>query len=130
MPYKTVSIYNMRAVGMHHWGDPRLLVGGAYTLEWEPDCPYDPGNAMAIYDWDKTKRAYLTRQDAAIVSRLWVREFAIAEMMACIPHTEAHCVLFDLGPQHECEVRFRVKDEKLSELKRILDIHQCAYNVK
>ena len=49
MPYKTFVIHNMRAVGMHHWGNYKLIVGGLYSLQWEPECVYDLGNAMAIY---------------------------------------------------------------------------------
>ena len=57
MPYKTIIISDMRAVGMHHWGDNELFVGAKYTVQWEPECPFDPGNAMAIYNHCKVKKS-------------------------------------------------------------------------
>ena len=50
----------MRTVGMHHWGPTTLEVGALYSLKWEPECRQDPGNAIAIYDSEHSKRAYLT----------------------------------------------------------------------
>ena len=97
MPYKTVRISDMRAVGMHHWGDYKLVVGAQYTVQWEPECPHDPGNAMAIYDQRKVKRAYITRRDASILSHIWVKDIIINDLMLCIPETNAHLSITNLG---------------------------------
>jgi hypothetical protein len=120
----------MRAVGMHHWGPPKLIVDGPYILSWEPECPYDPGNAMAIYDSKKKKRAYITRNDALILSTIWSKGLAVNDLMTCRPISSAHCVCYDLGPQHECIVGFRCKKEDLNSVRHILDAYMCQYNTK
>ena len=128
MPYKTFVIHNMRAVGMHHWGNYKLIVGGLYSLQWEPECEYDLGNAMALYR-NGVKRAYLIRKDAAIMSHIWSKDLPVNHVMLCIPQTEAHCVCHDLGPQHECSVKFRCNVDNISRAKQLLDAYKCNYSL-
>ena len=129
MPYQTVILKEMRAVGMHHWGPPILLVNEPYTLKWEPECPHDPGNAMAIYDPDHIKKAYITRTDAKILSHIWSKDLVINHMMICIPYTKAHCVCYDLGPQHECDIKFRVNVSDIERVKHFLTLYQCEFEI-
>ena len=77
-----------------------------------------------------SRKAYITRVDAAILSQLWVKDIAVNDVMACKPETGAHCVVHDLGPQHECSITFRCKPGNLSRLKSFLDIQKCKYTVK
>ena len=56
---KHIVVHDMRAVGMHHYGSTKLIVGGRYTTKWEPDCLYDLGNAMAILDHKKCVKLYI-----------------------------------------------------------------------
>ena len=55
--FKAITVSNMRAVGMHYWGKPDLIVGAKYMLRWEPKCIHDPGNAMPLYR-NNIKKAY------------------------------------------------------------------------
>ena len=104
----TFMVKNMRAVGMHHHGPSALSLNTNYRLSWEPDCPEDLGNAMAVRDCRSNIRAYLTRKDAAVISDLCFAGVVVGKMIVrtiVIPH----CVEQKLGPQQECSVRFNVK---------------------
>ena len=106
----TLVIRNLRAVGMHHHcPSKQLRLGQRYTAEWEPDCPHDLGNAVAIVDHGRRVRAYLARADAAIVSKLFCGEIVEGKMYCVtrvLPHVEVH----NLGPQQECTVQCSVLD--------------------
>ena len=116
--YKVITIHNVRAVGMHHHIDTKtLIVGARYKCTWEPDCLYDPGNAVAILNHRGILSAYLTRADAAIVSRLFCAGIIVGGRMYCVPNTHRHVVQQDLGPQQECTLQLKVhrKDVELAE---------------
>jgi hypothetical protein len=130
MERKLFKIYNMRAVGMHHWGPKHLVVNDFYTLHWEPDCPYDIANAMAIHDSHGEKRAYITRADARILSLIWVQGLNVAELMTLLPVTEAHVECHDLGPQHECTVAFKALGKDIARAQRILETHRCTFECR
>ena len=57
---KTVAVYTVYVVGMHHWGCHELCVGEFYFIKDEPENTKDK-NAIAIFADDelKCKRAYL-----------------------------------------------------------------------
>ena len=57
MSSKHIIVNHLRAVGMHHHGPKELTVNGKYTLEWEPHCIHDLGNAMAVKDLHGITRA-------------------------------------------------------------------------
>ena len=130
MEKKIVNIFEMRAVGMHHWGAPSLTVGGCYHLEWEPECRHDIGNAMAILEEENNRRAaYLTRADARIVSRIWAQGINYAGLMACKPVTDKHVVEYTLGPQHECTVAFKIFSRDIVWLETLLKAGCCVYTI-
>jgi hypothetical protein len=106
MSQHVIVIHNMRAVGMHHHGPRPLFVGGRYCLRWEPDCVYDLGNAMAVLDHKGKVRAYLTRQDAAIVSMLCQAD-CVQWRMYCKPMVNAHVVQQNFGPQQESKIQLK-----------------------
>ena len=124
-----VKIKAMRAVGMHHWGRTTLDVGCPYTLKWEPLCEYDPGNAVAIYDSYDIKRAYITREDAKVLSKIFSKNIAIHDMMALKPVTYAHCVCQELGPQHECTVIFHTNLSKRT-MSAYLEANNCTFRLQ
>ena len=68
---KTVAVYAVYVVGMHHWGGHELCVGDFYFIKDEPENTKDK-NAIAIFADNefKYKRAYLSRDDASVVSNL------------------------------------------------------------
>ena len=114
---------------MHHWGYWKLYVGALYMLEWEPECIHDPGNAIAVYRYQK-KKAYITRKDSEILSLIWYKDYIINNVMTCILKTDAHCVEQKLGPQHECAVKFRCQVKDADKVAHILNTFRCNYSVK
>ena len=124
-----VKLENMRAVGMHHWGPPALDIESMYSLTWEPECRQDPGNAVAIYDCDHIKRAYLTRDDAKIVSTIISKGYPRSCFVALKPVSEAHCVSQHLGPQHECDIWFKT-DCYVFSLAKYLSIYGVKFTIK
>ena len=125
----TYTIHNMRAVGMHHHGPRELLLHGRYHLQWEPDNPKDLGNAVAIHDWSNQRRAYLTRDDAKVMSYLLYGKCA-AGRVECVPQTEAHVVSYDLGPQHECTVKFSAEPKEHGFICVVLSKGKCKFDFK
>ena len=112
--YKVIVLSNIRAVGMHHHCDSKALVLGArYRCIWEPDCKYDPSNAVAVIDHRNRIAAYLTRADAAIISRLFCAGIVVGGRMYCVTNTLRRVVQHDLGPQQECTVQLKVEEDKL-----------------
>ena len=120
MALTQITIYKMRAVGMHHWGQRSLDLTEKYSVKWEPECSFDPGNAMAIYDSQHNKRAYITREDAKILSTIMSKGYPCGKMMALQAKTSAHCVQQKLGPQHECTIWFK----SMKSLETIVAWHQ------
>jgi hypothetical protein len=117
---------------MHHHaryhGPAELIVGGRYTLIWEPDCIYDLGNAMTIVDHRFRIRGYLTRKDALPVSTLSRAECPI-QNITCKPLVQAHVVEHHLGPQQECNVQMSIKSKDLAFVKHILASENCSFTV-
>ena len=60
-----VHVPGMSAVGMHHWGEKKLLLNNIYNICAEPMNPAD-ANAVAIYEAQAPhhKVAYLSRESA------------------------------------------------------------------
>lgn len=129
MEKKIVKIFNMRAVGMHHWGPPSLTIGDCYSLQWEPDCVYDIPNAMAIYDNTNIKRAYIARDDARILSRIWSQGMNMGALMGCKPLTNLHVVLHSLGPQHECTIAFKAMGRDIMRVETLLKAANVQYEM-
>jgi len=121
------EVSNLRAVGMHHHGPLSLVVGKLYSLVWEPYNPQDLGNAMAVTDEMGLTRAYLTRSDAKVVSTLCYGD-AVDGNISCLPVTETHVELHNLGPQHECIIKFKAKNGEEEFVKEILQINNCVFN--
>ena len=114
---KVILIRNVRVVGMHHHVlTKRLQLGMRYQMMWEPDCIHDPGNAVGIKNAKKQTNAYITREDAAIISRLFCAGVVLNNTMYCKTHVQPHVEYHDLGPQQECNVQFKVdvKDLELA----------------
>ena len=55
---------------------------------------------------------------------------AVGDNMACIPETDAHCVKHELGPQHECLIKFRCPLDKIDIVMKCLDLYKCDYSLK
>lgn len=92
------KVNSMRAVGMHHYGAPELALNTSYTFKWDPLCPHDLGNAVAIHDIKGDIKAYLTRADAAVISELFYCN-AIQGRMVGKSTVHAHVCRQELGPQ-------------------------------
>ena len=116
-----IVIRDVRAVGMHHHCPSKaLILGSRYTCIWEPECLFDPGNAIAIKDQRKTVRAYFSRKEVAIISRLFCAGIVQRERMYCVTEVEPHVELHDLGPQQECTIQFKVATGDVDLLKYIV----------
>ena len=101
------KIPNMRAVGMHHYGASELALNTSYILKWDPMCPYDLGNAIAIHNFRGEVRAYLTREDAATISQLFFANVIEGRVVGKTT-VNGHVCKQELGPQQECTLVFRV----------------------
>lgn len=109
----TLVLKDIRAVGMHHHCLIKQLdLGMKYTAQWEPICVYDPGNAIAVKDHRNITRAYFTREDAAIVSRLFCANVIVGKMYVTT-RVERHVEVQNLGPQQECVIQCKIKTTDL-----------------
>lgn len=125
---KVIVVQNLRAVSMHHHVvAKKLILGARYHLVWEPECTFDPGNAVAVLDERNVVSAYLTREDAVIISRLFCANIIINNKVYCKTKVEPHVEKQDLGPQQECNIQFKIKDENLDIVTYI--IAKLVYNV-
>ena len=68
-----VFVRCLLAVGMHHHGQQQLTIDEPLYLKHEPTNKYDK-NAIAIYNMNDRKVAYLSRQDASCVATLLRQE--------------------------------------------------------
>ena len=128
MSEKQITVDNVRAVGMHHHGPKELIVGGRYWLTWEPDCLFDLGNAMAVRDHHGFIRAYLTRTDAYAISSLYYADVVQGRCL-CKPVTEAHVMSQQLGPQHECRLKFKTLDIHIPFIAHVLTQANITYSL-
>jgi len=122
------EINSVRAVGMHHHGPPDLILEEHY-LKWEPENPKDLGNAVAIYDHHGKRRAYLTRDDAKIISDLYYGD-CVNGYIICKPYVQGHVVCHTLGPQQECQLIFTAKNTELDFVHAILKSGNVQYVCK
>jgi hypothetical protein len=128
MEKKTVIVENMRAVGMHHHGPLQLIVEGRYKLTWEPHNIHDLGNAMAVIDHKSKTRAYLTRNDAKLISTFCYANVLLGHIF-CKPIVNAHVELQALGPQQECRLKFSVDSSNMAFVQHVLDEQGCTYKI-
>ena len=115
---KRVAVKSVRAVGMHHHSEHKALVcrplsGSIYHCQWEPDNPKDIGNAVVILDDKNIRRAYLTRADAAIISKLFCAGIVNSKMF-CYTSVKPHVQVYDVGPQQECTLTFCTHSPQLA----------------
>ena len=82
---------------MHHYGATELALNTSYTFKWDPFCPYDLG----------VIKAYLTREDAAVISELFHGSVIQGKVIGKT-FVNAHMCKHDLGPQQEFSLVFKV----------------------
>ena len=123
-----VVVRNVRAVGMHHHGPRSLTVNGRYSLQWDPDCIHDLGNAVAVVDRKGITRAYLARDDAHVIASLFCAN-VIAGRVVCKPTTEAHVVTQQRGPQHECDFTFKTDTDHVPFIDTVLNNGNINYTL-
>ena len=128
MSSKHIIVNHLRAVGMHHHGSKELTVNGKYTLEWEPHCIHDLGNAMAVKDHHGITRAYLARPDAYVISSLCYGD-VVQGTIFCKPVTESHVEYQHLGPQHECRLKFKTLSSQLPFISYVLEGASINYSI-
>lgn len=109
-------------MGMHHYGPRELRVGCGYRLKREPTNQYD-NNAIAVQENGIT-RAYLTRQSAAKLSKI---------MDSGLPSGSVYlkpkfpAEIRSRRPEQFCNVGFRVKEEDVEHVKRLLAEKYLTY---
>ena len=92
---------------MHHYGATELALNTSYTFKWDPFCPYDLGNAVAMCYFRGLIKAYLTREDAAVISELFHGSVIQGKVIGKT-FVNAHVCKHDLGPQQEFSLVFKV----------------------
>lgn len=121
---KKVAVYTVYAVGMHHWGGHELCVGDVYFIKDEPENTKDK-NAIAIFADDelKYKRAYLSRDDASVVSQL-IRENLTCGKIYLKPKSPAEKFQKRCGPKQRCNIGFMCAEESVDKIRELLSKYQ------
>ena len=117
-----IAIQGLYAVGMHHHGPRELRVGCGYKLKREPTNSYDP-NAIAVQE-SRVTRAYLTRDCASRLSKILDSVLPVGPIYLK-PKFPAE--VRSRRPQQYCNVGFRVKDENIEQVQRLLSENNLIY---
>jgi hypothetical protein len=122
-----VSVKNVEAVGMHHWGPKELVLNASYLLYAEKDNTEDC-NAVSVHELaaSRTKRAYLSREWAKIVQPL----LPYSQMAILKVREPAIVLIYDKGPQHNCIAHLKCSDAQVTDVKNVLAYNNVAYTVK
>lgn len=126
---KNVIIRNLYAVGMHHHGTKDLAIGPVYYPRPDLGNPFDKC-AIAIYD-DKhytNISAYLRREDARHVKKLFDNNFISGTCYLRAKGTPDKFNRFK-GPLQSVSIGFKMPENKIEELKRLMNDLSLFYKV-
>jgi len=125
---KAVYIRGAYAVGMHHWGPRSLTINELMYLKHEPENPYDK-NAVAICTEEMSKCAYLRKDDAKFISRLFKESLV---------HGPVYLKAKDVptkfrrqtGPMQRCDLCFKTDGENETTIREICKHHAVELTFK
>lgn len=117
-----IAIQGLFAVGMHHYGPRELRVGCGYRLKREPTNTFDK-NAIAIQENGVT-RAYLSRGCASRLSKVLDCVLPVGSIYLK-PKFPAE--IRSRRPQQYCNVGFRVREENVEDVQRLLTENNLTY---
>lgn len=113
---KKIIIKNLFAVGMRHHGSRSISVGTGMKCVREPRNPFDR-NAVALCTLDGTRRAYLCREHATIISFLIdTYEFVIVAKIKSLPQLCS----WRSGLQQTVNIGFYVSEENVAPVTEYL----------
>lgn len=121
---KTITLKNIRAVGMHHYGHRELVVGEIYQLNAEPTNPYDH-NAIAIYDSSR-KVGNLKKASASAISDVYKLNLADLNF-EYKPLSSPQCSNKRTGPEQNGIATFKCTSTDVEKVKNAVDRHLSVW---
>ncbi len=112
---KSVIIYGIHAVGMHHHYKGQLPIQAQFKLQHEPSNPVDP-NAVFLYRTVGIRAAYISRLQSPAIVQLMQR----SRTFVCRPQDRLFWLSVDQGQCQECNVGFRINDDEINAVQSIL----------
>lgn len=117
---KTVVIYSVYVVGMHHYGSRQLEVGAGYRVRHEPDNVIDP-NALAVFKHEQ-KCGYIKREQSSALVQLF-NSNVIQSRVFLKPKFEPVIKNRRKGPEQRCNMGFRCSAANVDKVKDLLSGH-------